>query len=258
MNTESLKINNIYLGDCYELIKRVPDKSIDLIITDPPYDIVGLHIGTGLLRGRKNTHVDKMMETNLGGGIDLSILDEFVRVLKKINIYIWCNKEQLYNYLTYFVEKQKCKFEIIFWGKNNPAPFVNGHYLKDKEYCLFFWQSGVKLYGNYHTLNTFYEQNTNIYDKKDYGHPTIKPLDIIKNLIFNSSLEKQVILDPFLGSGTTAVACKELKRNFIGIEIDENYYRIATDRLQGTKANGETSLFDTDFEQLSLLGDEDK
>ena len=124
-----MKLNEIYLGDAYKLIKEVPDKSVDLIVTDPPYQIDGLHIGTGILKNRKHTHVNEMMKTNLGNGIDLSILDDLVRVMKKINIYLWCNKEQIYDYITYFVKERKCKFEIIVWAKPHPAPFLNGHYL---------------------------------------------------------------------------------------------------------------------------------
>ena len=68
-------------------------------------------------------------------------------------------------------------------------------------------------------------------DKKLYEHPTIKPLEIIKNLIINSSQENDVILDPFLGSGTTAVACVQTKRHYIGFELNENYFNIACKRL---------------------------
>ena len=179
----------LYNEDCYEGIKKIPDKSVDLVVTDPPYKIEGLHTGTGILKDRAkklDAYVNQMMEANLGDGIDLKILDELVRVMKKINIYLWCNKEQIYDYMTYFVKERKCNFEIIVWGKPNPAPFTNGHYLKDKEYCLFFWEKGVKIEGNYETLKTYYIKNTNVEDKKNYTHPTIKPLNIIENLISNS------------------------------------------------------------------------
>lgn len=185
-----MELNNIYLGDAYKLIKEIPDKSVDLIMTDPPYQIDGLEAKTrhmtGMFKNRNKTHVHEMAETKLGDGIDLKILDEFVRVMKKINIYLWCNKEQIYDYLTYFVKEKKCNFEIIVWAKPNPAPFTNGHYLKDKEYCLFFREKGVKVGGDYHSLKTYYVKGTNTEDKDNYLHPTIKPIDIIENLIKNS------------------------------------------------------------------------
>lgn len=182
-----MQVNNIYLGDAYILIKEIEDKSIDLIVTDPPYEIKGLRDDTGLLKGRKNSHIHQLRDNHLGDGIDLTILDEYVRVLKKINIYLWCNKEQIYDYLTYFVKEKKCNWEMIVWAKENPVPFLNGHYLKDKEYCLYFWEQGVKVKPSYETGKTVYISKTNVTDKNDYGHPTIKPQSIIENLISNSS-----------------------------------------------------------------------
>ena len=181
--------NNIYCGDCYELIKLMPDKSVDLIITDPPYEIEGLHSGQhGIFKKRGGHRYDQeMLEAGLHKGIDLKILDEFVRVMKKINIYLWCNKEQIYDYLTYFVEKKKCNWEMLIWAKDNPPPFLNGHYLKDKEYCLFFWEKGVKVSPTWKTGKTVMISKVNITDKNSFGHPTIKPIEFIENLILNSS-----------------------------------------------------------------------
>ena len=185
-----MEINTIHLGDDYKLIKDLPDKSVDLIVTDPPYQLSGFDNKTehGLFKYRKGKqYTSEINEKGLDKGIDLKILDDFVRVLKKINIYIWCNKEQIYDYLTYFVKEHKCNWEMIIWSKDNVPPFTSGHYLKDKEYCLYFWEVGVKVKPTFETGKTVYLSKVNIEDKKQYGHPTIKPLDIIKNLIKNSS-----------------------------------------------------------------------
>lgn len=183
--------NNIYCGNAYNLIKDLPDKSVDLIVTDPPYEIDNLVTKTkkmtGMMKNRKQTYLHEMADSKLGEGIDLKILDDFVRVMKKINIYIWCNKEQIYDYLTYFVKERGCKWEMIIWAKDNPPPFIEGHYLRDKEYCLYFWEKGVKLNLTYERGKTVYLTHTNTKDKKDFGHPTIKELEIIKNLILNSN-----------------------------------------------------------------------
>lgn len=190
MKLGRFELNNIYKGDAYKLIKELPDKCVDLIITDPPYQIDGLHTGTGILKDRAknlNFYVNQMMDSGIDKGIDLKILDDFVRIMKKINIYIFCNKEQIYDYLTYFVKERNCNWEMLIWAKTNVPPFTNGHYLKDKEYCLFFWEKGVKLYGNYDTLKSVYISKTNVGDKKDFVHPTIKPLELVKNLVENSS-----------------------------------------------------------------------
>lgn len=235
-----MNLNQIYLGDAYELIKEVPDKSVDLIVTDPPYEFSTGKVKTGIFKERKGVQAyEEIRSHNLNRGINLSILNEYVRVLKKINIYLWCNKEQLLDYMNFFIKEHKCNFEIIIWAKNNPAPFLNGHYLKDKEYCLYFWEKGVKVKPTFETGKTVYVTNTNTYNKSKYIHPTIKPLEIIKNLIKNScdlekkGGEKPIVLDTFIGSGTTAVACKELGVNFIGFEINETFHQIAVDRVNG-------------------------
>ena len=104
--------------------------------------------------------------------------------------------------------------------------------------------------GNYYTKRKYYVTDLNVADKKLYSHPTIKPLPIITNLVINSSQEGDIVLDPFIGSGTTAVACKNLNRHYIGFEIDTDYYKIAQDRINGITQddrkqiyNGQMTLF---------------
>ena len=87
--------------------------------------------------------------------------------------------------------------------------------------------------GEFSTKRTYYVTLTNKKEKKLYGHPTVKPLEIVRNLVLNSSNKGELVLDPFMGSGTTGVACKELGRNFIGIELDKEYYEIAKKRIGG-------------------------
>ena len=89
---------------------------------------------------------------------------------------------------------------------------------------------------SYEKAKTVYFQPINIYDKKDYPHPTINPLNIIKNLIENSSRPGDLVLDPFLGSGTTAAACLELGRNYLGYEINPEYFGTAEKRILDTRA----------------------
>ena len=247
-----MELNKIYLGDAYKLIKEIPDKSVDLIITDPPYQIEGIH-GSGILktRGKTPSFHNQLHDNGLDKGIDLKILDDYVRVLKKINIYIWCNKSQIYDYMTYFVKERGCSFELLVWCKENPIAFCGTHYLVDKEYCLYFWEQGADVYIPFDRAKTYFISKTNVADKNDYGHPTIKPIEFIKKLIENSSLRGGVILDTFVGSGTTCAAAKELGRQYIGFEINEKYYKIAVDRMNGINQKGEMDLFS--FEQLDLF-----
>ena len=106
--------------------------------------------------------------------------------MKKINIYIWCNKEQIIDYLDYFVKGKGCNWEMLIWAKENPIPFCGTHYLKDKEYCLFFWKTGAYINIPYDRGKTVFISKTNVGDKNNYGHPTIKPIDLIETLIKNS------------------------------------------------------------------------
>lgn len=214
-------------GDCLELIKGIPDNSIDLIVIDPPYEIkIG---GKGGAFGSRR-HLREIDEAHLTKGYDYGILNELVRVMKKINIYIWCNKDQIRKYIDFF-EDLGCSTELLTWHKTNPVPTCNNKYLSDTEYLLFFREKGVKLYGKYATKRKYYVTPTNKQDKEKYGHPTIKPLEIIQNLIINSSNEGDIVLDCFMGSGTTGEACVNTNRQFIGIEIDDTYYEIAEQRI---------------------------
>ena len=239
-----MELNDIYYGDAYELIKQIDDKSIDLIITDPPYDIQSIR-GAGIMVSRNKGNFSREIEENgLDKGMDYSILDEFVRVLKKINVYIWCNKSMILPLLKYFVEEKKCNYEMIIWAKENPIPFCGTHYLVDKEYCLYFWEQGATIDIPFERARTVYLTKNNIEDKKNFKHPTIKNMKIIENLVANSSQTDEIILDPFVGSGTTCVAAKRLGRKYIGFEINEKYYKIAKDRLQGWNQKNEMNLFD--------------
>lgn len=244
-------LNTITLGDSYELIKDIPDNSIDLIITDPPYEWQRGGKNTGLFKKGVSSRnfMNDIENKKMDKGIDFSILNEFCRILKKINIYIWCNKDQVYKYMEYFIGKKDCYFEIIVWNKTNVTPLCSNKYLTDKEYCLFFREKGVQILGEYETKKTVYTTSANREDKTKYKHPTIKPIEIIKNLIINSSNKNDIILDCFSGSGTTCVAAKELGRRFIGIEIDPEYHKISLDRLNGILANGQIS-FDTDISKV--------
>lgn len=244
------KPNNIYNIDCYEAIKKIPDKSVDLIITDPPYEIETDGGNTNIGKSLKNGLMLEFSKMEITNGINYKILDEFIRISRKPNIYIWCNKKQIIDYLNYFVKKHDCSFEIMVWCKTNPTPLCGGNYLIDKEFCLYF-RKGIKLNTTFETAFTYWIEEKNIKDKQLFEHPTIKPKKIIKTLIKNSTQENDVVLDCFLGSGTTAVACKETNRQYIGFEIDEKYFKIAQDRLDGItykerkiKERGQMSIFD--------------
>ena len=222
----------LILGNAYEEIKKLPDKSVDLIITDPPYNIDTKY--TSCMRNDigKSYHsvIRELSADDLTSGVELSILDDFLRVLKTVNIYIWCNRRQIIPYLDFFVKKHGCHYDILVWIKTNLIPACGRNYLNDKEYCLYFRKS-AQLHTTYQRGHTYWITPTNKKDKMLYGHPTVKPQAIIEDLVLNSSEEGDVILDPFSGSGTTGAAAAKLNRSFIGFEKNEIYYDVSLQRI---------------------------
>ena len=110
-------LNKIYNEDCMIGIKKIPDNSIDLVIIDPPYQINNHNVKYDSDLARSiNSYNDELYKSNLTGGYDYNILEEIIRVLKRINIYIFCNGEQIPFYIKYFVLDRKCKMDIIIWN----------------------------------------------------------------------------------------------------------------------------------------------
>jgi len=227
-----MELNVVYNEDCLEGMKQIPNKSIDLVITDPPYLIDT--VGSGLYSQKDKQYIKEL--NFIKDGFSKEILDEICRVMKKINLYIFCSQKQIILLLDYFVKEKKCNWNIITWHKTNPIPACGNKYLTDTEFILFFREKGVKIYGDYETKFTYYVTPLNQKDKKIYSHPTIKPLNIIQNFIINSSREGEIILDPFMGSGTTAIACMNTNRNYIGFELDKGYYDIILERIKNHKS----------------------
>lgn len=221
----------LYRSDCLIKLKEIATSSVDLIIMDPPYLQRG-GSGSGAFGGNNRQYYSEL--SPISNGIDKAVLDECIRVLKKVNLYVYCNKAQLLFYLSYFESlPKKTNFNLICWHKTNPIPATSNIYLRDTEYILFFREKGVPLYGSYSTKRTYFLSSVNRADKKLYNHPTVKPIDQLKTFIINSSKEGDLVLDPYMGTGTTGAACKELNRDFIGVEIDKAHFETAKRRISG-------------------------
>lgn len=268
-----MELDKIYNADCYEKIKEIPDKSIDLIYTDIPYlyqtggtskTPMGdrrkklnkqLHnFNLKLFENSKTTkynlircdkyHAQTRLDVvSMDSGIDYSILNDFCRVLKKINIFIWCSKSQILDLLKYFVETKHCHFEILVWAKTNAIP-TNQCFLSNLEYCLYFREPGIKLNNTYYLKSKWFVSSSNKKDKSKFLHPTIKPLELVTNHIKLASNPGDIVLDCFAGSGTTAVACKNTNRHYILIEKNKEIYNIANNRVNNNlDCNGQFSMF---------------
>lgn len=236
-------INKVINGDCYKIIKDIPDKSIDCVYIDIPYlydQGGGHHSQLGKQIERKRLELD---ENNISSGIDYKIFDELVRVMKKVNIFIWCSKSQIIDIMKYFLDNKKCYFEILTWNKTNPTPSTNNNWLPDIEYCLYFREQGVLVNDGYDLKSKWYISPLNQNDKERFKHPTIKPLPLVERHLKHTTKENDIVLDCFCGSGTTCVACKNIKRRFIGIELNEKWYKVAADRLNNTQVNGQQTFF---------------
>ena len=226
--------NIIFNEDCYLGLKKIKDKSIDLVIIDPPYTVS--KVGQRVAHNRIAQSIIKLSHTlnnsNLADGYDISLLDELLRVMKNINIYIWCNKSQIENYLKYFVDIHKCKYEILIWNKTNVMPLYSNKYLSDKEYCLYFKKNADCKPQNIDDARTVFVSTINAKDRIKYSHPTIKPLEFTRKITRNSSKENDIVLDCFMGSGTTIVAAILENRRYVGYEINKTFYDVANKRIK--------------------------
>lgn len=229
--------NKIYLGDAYDLIKDVPDGSVDLVYTDIPYDMAydkqTLMRNDGYKQSKTKAECKKMLNPIING-IDYSIFREMIRVCKKPNIYVWCSFNQI------FKIKEVCDscvsgltYKMLVWWKNNALMMNKNQWVSDCEYCLVITKgNGVK---NPESLRTpkLFQSGTNTKENAEYGHPTTKPFDMVTEHIRIITEEGDLVLDPFAGSGTTCCAAKSLNRRYIGFEVDENYYENSVRRLNG-------------------------
>lgn len=240
-------INNIINCDCYEMIKNIPDKSVDLIVIDPPYELETHGGGKSQLAKQIQKQHQELYENNLHIGINNNLLEELCRIMKRINICIFCNKKQLLQYMNFF-DKKGCLFDLITWHKTNSIPNYSFKYMSDTEYCLIFRKNKEmnKETENYDMRKTWWIEPINVKDKELFNHPTIKPLELVRKLVLNHSYKNDIVLDCFCGSGTTCVACKETGRRFIGMEINKEYSEIAKKRINGITANGQMSMMFND------------
>ena len=204
-----MKTNIIYNQDCMKGLKEIPDKSIDAIITDPPYDfITKSHKGGGFIKKENKKHLENLNKS-FGMTFDpTNFLKESKRILKKMNMYIFTNKTLLYSYLN-FIKENNYFFDILIWIKPNPVPINNNHYLIDKEYCIYIREKGVTFNSTLGYKNYFIYFKKAI-GKKEFEHPTVKPIEFIRKMIKVSTNKNDIILDAFMGTGTTAIACQQL------------------------------------------------
>lgn len=226
-------MHKLLQGDSVELAKKIPNESIDLILTDIPFNI-----------SKENNFKTMKDRTGRNGidfgewdkGFDESCLSDFVSKLKKGgSLVTFCAFEQ-YGLLLNILNNKLILKDRFIWEKTNPMPRNRDRrYISNIELCLWFVKVGEKW--------TFNRQNDNYdgcvlrYPSESGGgfkryHPCQKNVKMLEELIRRHSNENDIVLDPFMGSGATGVAALNLNRNFIGIELDENYFKTAKERIE--------------------------
>lgn len=210
-------------GDCLELMKDIPDGSVDLILTDPPY-------GMDFQSNRRKEAYAKIKNDICLGWLG-EFMDLCLRVLKDDTaIYMFCSWHNIDIFKSEFQKRFKLK-NIIVWCKNNHGSGdLKAAYAPRYEFILY-GHKGRRLFEDKRYEDVLFFNKTG-----NKNHPTEKPTDLLELFVCNSSKIESVVLDPFMGSGSTGVACVNTGRNFIGIELDKNYFDIAKKRIEDVQS----------------------
>ncbi len=204
--------NKVLNQDCLTFMKTVPDKYFDLVLTDPPYGIgmdgkVGIN-GAGRAKEYQNKNWDKSTPSK-------EIFDEIIRV----------SKNQIIFGANHFIDKIPYSSSCwLFWDKDNKESFF-----ADGELAWTNFKTAVRVYKfRWHGM-----LQQDMANKEERHHPTQKPVELFKMILRDYAVKNdfKTIFDPFMGSGTTAIACKALGLDYVGCELDKDYYEIINKRL---------------------------
>lgn len=218
-------------GDCLEEMKKIPDKSVDLVLTSPPYNLGSNH-HTGNIK--HNPYNDDLPENEYQSK-QIQVLSELFRITKDVGSLFYNHKNRIkagkqitpYEWLlkTEWVIKQ----ELVWFNRSQNFDKIRFYPMTERVYWLAKLPS-TKLFNviNHHDLFEWTAEGT------DKEHKRAFPKQMVSDIL-SCFPDANTILDPFMGSGTTGVACKELNRNFIGIEISPEYYKIAEERIHNTQ-----------------------
>jgi len=229
-----LEIDRIYHQDCLQGMVSLPDASIDCVVTDSPYRLTQ-HGSAGTTGGIMSKEGYKSGKVFVHNDIDIeNYLSELYRVLKApAHCYIMCNHLNLYHFLQVIDSSPFHFVKSLIWDKRHKI--AGRYYMGQFEYILFLRKGGEKPIN--HCDRSDLISLPNVRNKRPDGenwHDSQKPVGLMRYLIEESTQPGGLVLDPFMGSGTTALACMSCKRHYVGFEIDEDYYQISQRRLQQT------------------------
>lgn len=233
-------------GDCLEKMKDIPDKSCTLGITSPPYNMN--------LRVRNGKHCSRQIVKELSTKyenypdnltmedyfqLNVSVVSEMLRICNLVfyNVqFLTGNKSALFRLLGHFSENVK---EFIVWDKVNAQPAIGNGVLNSRfEVLIVFADKENSITRQFKSAKFKRGELQNLWQIKrgkkiDGSHGAVFPVELTDKIISNFSTEKEKVLDPFMGTGTTGVSCDLLNREFIGIEKDDKYFEIAKKRIEG-------------------------
>lgn len=221
-------------GNCFDYLSQIPDNSIDLILTDPPYNIAQYSTGNIDLPGRSALNND-LAEWDLTPINPSDLLTDFKRIIKPDgNIFVFTSYNLIGKWHETF-DSEFDTFQFFVWHKTNPAPkiFKNG-FLNSCEMIACMWNKGHKWnFSNQRDMHNFFESPICMKPERlsDPKHPAQKPVKLLEHIISIASNENDVVFDPFMGVGSTGVAALRNNRKFIGIEIEKDYFVAAERRL---------------------------
>lgn len=221
-------------GDCMDYLSQIPDHSVDLILTDPPYNIAQYSTGNIDLPGRSALNND-LADWDLNPIDPSALVADFKRIIKPDgNIFVFTSYNLIGKWHEAF-DSEFDTFQFFVWHKTNPAPkiFKNG-FLNSCEMIACMWNKGHKWnFSNQNEMHNFFESPICMRPERlsDPKHPAQKPVKLLEHIIKIASNEKDVILDLFMGVGSTGVAALKNNRKFIGIEIEKDYFYAAERRI---------------------------
>lgn len=226
-----MELNIIHNADCLDILRDMPSESIDLIVIDPPYKIIP-HGSVGTMSGyvtRQKAMRGTVFDYN---DIDISdYIDDLYRVLKDTaHCYIMCNNFNLPHFFD-VIGKSKFKFtKLLIWDKC--SPICGRYYMTQTEFIFLLRKGSDKQINNCGTTDILRFPNKRDKHGNLNIHDSQKPVSLFQTLIENSSNEGEVVFDPFMGSGTTAIACIRSNRRYVGCEIDNKFYELANKRIK--------------------------
>lgn len=224
----------LYHDDCLERMKELIEKGrkVDAVITDPPYELE-FHLGGQQRRAKDFTELGKNIKF-MSDGFEKETLNLMIQICKTPNILVFCSNKQISSIMSFF-ESKKLSTTLLVWKKTNACPLGKGKHISDLEFVVYARGKNAPFNNEVEYFKKFKLQSSPFVNGKGRVHPAQKPLELIQNYVELHSFENQIILDPFMGSGTTGVACMNLNRKFIGIEKEEKYFNVAKERIENAK-----------------------